>query len=313
MEPLEDRTVPSTFTVLNLHDGGPDSLRAAIVDANADPDADTVRFAGGLTGTISLASQLSITEDLTIDGPGAGKVTVSGGNATRVFSLSGGGTDVTIAGLTIAQGRADQGAGIDNAAGSLIVAHCVLSHNQAVAGVGADAMGGAIFNQAGATLTVTHSTLSDNQAHGGDGGDGGGGPGGDGVGGALENQGTAGVDQSTFTDNLAQGGETGPGGFFAAFGGGGGIDNEHGGILSVSHSTLTGNRAVGGVRHSGDNCNRDFRLGRRSLLCHAVTRLRSLTSNKKPKPSALSKSQVGPNTLRHGINTEAICMDSEEK
>src|SRR5262245_9852971 len=88
VEWLEDRTVPSTFTVLNLNDNGPASLRSAITAANAHPDADVIEFAGGLTGTISLASQLSITEDLTIDGPGAGTISVSGGGAARVFSLS---------------------------------------------------------------------------------------------------------------------------------------------------------------------------------------------------------------------------------
>jgi hypothetical protein len=44
LDVLEDRTLPSTFTVLNLHDSGPGSLRQAILDANAHPGADTVRF-----------------------------------------------------------------------------------------------------------------------------------------------------------------------------------------------------------------------------------------------------------------------------
>src|SRR5262249_3442311 len=65
LEQLEDRSVPSTFTVLNLNDGGSDSLRAAIAAANANPDADVIRFANGLNGTIALTSQLSITDDVT--------------------------------------------------------------------------------------------------------------------------------------------------------------------------------------------------------------------------------------------------------
>ena len=40
LEPLEDRTVPSTFAVLNLADGGDGSLRQAVLDANALPGAD---------------------------------------------------------------------------------------------------------------------------------------------------------------------------------------------------------------------------------------------------------------------------------
>ncbi len=35
--PLEDRTLPSAFTVTNLADAGPGSLRQAILDANAHP------------------------------------------------------------------------------------------------------------------------------------------------------------------------------------------------------------------------------------------------------------------------------------
>src|SRR5947209_5353903 len=55
-----------TFTVTNLSDGGPGSLRAAIDAANASPGAATIRFAPGLKGTILLGSVLSITDDVTI-------------------------------------------------------------------------------------------------------------------------------------------------------------------------------------------------------------------------------------------------------
>jgi hypothetical protein len=34
LEALEDRTLPSTFTVLNLADSGVGSLRQAVLDAN---------------------------------------------------------------------------------------------------------------------------------------------------------------------------------------------------------------------------------------------------------------------------------------
>src|SRR6516225_3437124 len=79
LEALECRTLPSTFTVLNLADSGPGSLRQAILDANAQPGADTIQFAHGLHGTIALTSgELDITDDLTIDGPGAGRLAVSG-------------------------------------------------------------------------------------------------------------------------------------------------------------------------------------------------------------------------------------------
>src|SRR5262249_9746130 len=80
LEALEDRTVPSTFTVENLADSGAGSLRQAILDANALPGADVIDFAPeARDGTIVLTSgQLSITDDLQIDGPGADRLAVSG-------------------------------------------------------------------------------------------------------------------------------------------------------------------------------------------------------------------------------------------
>ena len=56
LEALEDRALPSTYTVLNLHDGGAGSLRQAVLDADAHPGHNTIRFAHGLHGTIGLTS-----------------------------------------------------------------------------------------------------------------------------------------------------------------------------------------------------------------------------------------------------------------
>src|SRR5262249_47704607 len=72
LEALEDRFLPSTFTVLNDFDSGSGSLRQAVLDANGHPGADVIDFAPAVSGTILLTSgQLSITDDLRIDGPGA--------------------------------------------------------------------------------------------------------------------------------------------------------------------------------------------------------------------------------------------------
>ena len=70
LEALEDRTVPTTFTVVNTADSGAGSFRQAILDANANPGADTITFDIG-TGrqTISPASPLpNITDAVNIDG-----------------------------------------------------------------------------------------------------------------------------------------------------------------------------------------------------------------------------------------------------
>src|SRR5262249_13611019 len=111
LEALEDRTLPSTFTVTTLSDSGAGSLRSAVQSANLHPGADVIQFASGLTGSIALTSgQITITDDVSIAGPGADKLTVSGNNQSRVFFVSGLGTDVTLSDVRIAQGKATQGA-----------------------------------------------------------------------------------------------------------------------------------------------------------------------------------------------------------
>src|SRR5260370_424720 len=168
IEILEDRTLPSAFTVLNLADSGAGSLSQAVVDANAQPGADTIRFAGGLHGTIVLTSgELDITGNLTIEGPGATHLTISGNDASRVFDITANDATVTIAGLTIAHGRAATAAGIDNAGATLTVSHCTLSDNQAVGVLGEGAIGGGIYNEPGATLAATSSGFVHKPACGG--------------------------------------------------------------------------------------------------------------------------------------------------
>src|SRR5215471_17266 len=96
LDRMEDRTLLSTVTVLNNHDSGPGSLRAAAAAASS---GDTINFANNLTGqTIKLTGgELAITKSLEIDGPGAGQLTVSGGGSSRVFAIASG-ADVTLSG-----------------------------------------------------------------------------------------------------------------------------------------------------------------------------------------------------------------------
>jgi len=84
---LEDRSLPSTFMVVDLLDSGAGSLRNAIVAANANPGANVIDFTPGLQGTILLSSELDITNSVSINGPGANLLAVSGKNATRVISV----------------------------------------------------------------------------------------------------------------------------------------------------------------------------------------------------------------------------------
>src|SRR5262245_54674047 len=171
LDVLEDRTVPSTFTVTNLSDSGTGSLRAALTAANTAPGADVIKFKAGLTGTIPLASELSVTDDLTIDGPGARTVTVSGNHAVRVFHVSGSATDLAIEGLTVANGLAAVaggaafGGGLLNAGASVRLAGVGFAGNQAGDGT-AYAGGGAVANLGGAHLTAEQTDFRGNTARG---------------------------------------------------------------------------------------------------------------------------------------------------
>ena len=60
----------------------------AVGQANAHPGADTIDFAHGLKGTITLSGELSVTDYLTIDGPGAKKRSPSAAAAPPASSTS---------------------------------------------------------------------------------------------------------------------------------------------------------------------------------------------------------------------------------
>ena len=108
LEQLDDRTVPAVFHVTTLADGGAGSLRDAVARADARPGADVIVFGEGLTGTIALTGgELDITDDVKVNGPGADRLTVSGGNVSRVFKVETG-EAVSISGLTIAGGQRRQ-------------------------------------------------------------------------------------------------------------------------------------------------------------------------------------------------------------
>jgi hypothetical protein len=187
LEQLEGRYLPSTVT--NLDDAGDGSLRQALLDT---PAGGVVEFQAGLTGTINLTSgELVINNDVTIAGPGADLLNVSGNHLGRVFNIPAP-VNVEISGLAISNGQVAagvDGGGIYNA-GRLTVAECTLSGNTTPAVVGGGS-GGGIYNVG--TLTAVESTFSGNMAGGG---------GGTGGGGGISNQGTLTVVGSTFSNNF---------------------------------------------------------------------------------------------------------------
>jgi hypothetical protein len=254
VEVLENRLLLTAVTVTTTADSGPGSLRAAIAAASA---GDTINFANQLKGqTITLTSgQISITRSLDIEGPGANKLIVSGNNATRVFDI-GSSANVTIAGLTIANGSATSatnpsqqgGGGVLNEVGSIVhLNNDTFSNNTALV------VGGALWNQSGPTASgtaiVSGSTFTGNRAIGSAAGTTnpfmlfeGFGPGnGTAEGGAIDNDGSLTVADSTFKNNQALGVPGNDGVNASAHGGAIGAD----GSLTVSDSTFTANQALG--------------------------------------------------------------------
>src|SRR5437762_492944 len=125
-------------TVTTTADDGPGSLRDAI--AGAAP-GETINFATGNIITLT-NGVLSIDKDLIISGPGASSLLIqrsiaSGTPDFRIFDVLAG--NVTISGLTVSNGRDDDGGGIYNQA-DLTLTDC------AVIGNFATESGGGIFN-----------------------------------------------------------------------------------------------------------------------------------------------------------------------
>jgi hypothetical protein len=162
LRPLEERALPTTFTVMNTNDAGPGSLRQAVLDANspAYPGADTIVFDPSLVsssdGTISLTtfdagldsagagpSALLITSPITITGPsGDHGITITRSASAsnfRLFHVRTGG-NLTLEYLTLGGGVA---AGF-NGGGN---------------GGGAAGMGGAIADLKGASIAMDSSIL----------------------------------------------------------------------------------------------------------------------------------------------------------
>ena len=257
VEVLEGRCLPATFTVTTLADGPIGgvpglSLREAVDKANNNLTTDVIVFKDTLKGTIDLdpgQSELDITKSLTINGPGANRITIDAQGNDRIFnvndglaglinvtikklSLTGGATSTGGAAaidsqenLTVAKSRLfdnrvfsfSAGGAIRGSEGNLTLLNSTFNSNSADVGGGA-----VVFS--GATLTVTSCSFFDNSA---------------GIGGALwvgDPAATAVISKSSFFHNNGDDG-------------GGAIRNQ--GAMTIQSSTLSGNRALFGTGTGG--------------------------------------------------------------
>jgi hypothetical protein len=171
LEALEGRIAPSIFSVTNTNDSGAGSLRQSILDANALSGADTIQFDPTVFATsraITLVTgELLVTDDLTITGPGASLLTVSGNNASRVIEINAAGRvlNVTLTGATVSGGviPSGRGGGLYTADENVTLANMVITGNFAGgSSFGPFCTGGGIAAGANGNLVLRNTTVLNN-------------------------------------------------------------------------------------------------------------------------------------------------------
>ena len=150
------------------------SLRDAIAAANGNGTADTISFASGVTGTIDLGSVLDITttNGLWINGPGASALTISGQGSSGVLKLVNSAPFFApnanvITGLTLTDGMtSDPGGAVSSQTFEpLLLIHDVIS-NSTSTNTDSEGGGGGVFTQ-GPTEIVASTVSGNTAAHGG--------------------------------------------------------------------------------------------------------------------------------------------------
>ena len=272
VEPLEERALLAVLTVTTDAPAGPGSLAEAVETANdqvTNPGLDTIKFAPSVGDTIVLQNELVVTDDLHIQGPGAHALTLSGGNANRVFSVLSADLEnpvhLGVHHVEIADGLALDapglpavfafGGGIYSAGSHVSLHHVHMVGNEAAGGIAA---GGGVANEFGGTLEVEHSWFGDNHV------DGlliaAGGAISSDIGPTLDGEGTSAatvdIAHTVFNGNtaIAQVADPDAAGDFAAFAGfafGGALTNLAGNA-TVTHSRFINNSVVGGAGANGN-------------------------------------------------------------
>jgi hypothetical protein len=228
------------FLVTNVNDfnpvtnanAGTGTLRQAVLNANAlggNPtigfDTANPPFDDATVDVINLTEgELTLSESLLLEGPGARLLDISGNHSSRIFRFTGGpGSQIAVRNLSLRNGNAIDGGGILNlSAGSVSIANATISGNVA------SSRGGAIFNNGSSDLTLYESTISGNTAGN--------------TGGIFLETGNVSLRGSTISGNLAT--STGAGGATVSVGT----------SLELTNVTVTGNQSPnsgGGVHNDG--------------------------------------------------------------
>jgi Ca2+-binding RTX toxin-like protein len=210
------------------------SLREAIVLANSSPGVNTITFAASTNSAefdLTLG-QLEISETVTITGNGSSSTIIDAQQNSRIFDITSTAGDVTLASLTLLNGRTtgdntsysdttfNGGALRSLSSGTLTISQSMISGNSTA---GSYANGGGIFASSGA-VTLTNSTVSGNStgeryANGG---------------GIGTSSGAVTLTNSTVSGNSTAGSFATGGGIYASSG-----------TVTLTNSTVSGNGTTG--------------------------------------------------------------------
>jgi CSLREA domain-containing protein len=157
-------------------DGGTCTLRQAVQAANTNAVAGTCaagyllssspdRIVFDVTGTITLGSPLVVSDSVMIEGPGADRLTVSGGGTTRIFDISSGtgANTYVISGLTLANAQSDYGGAVRLFFASDDTLSIDRTYFKDDVGTG---NGGSIYTQGSRLVEVDRSTFVNTRAAG---------------------------------------------------------------------------------------------------------------------------------------------------
>lgn len=205
----------ATFTVTSPGDTGAGTFRQAVADANNANGPDDIEFRLGLFDTITLASEVTIDDDLVINGINLDSnfpVNINGPTGDRILDVDGTGIiDVFINDLNLSGGNSTDGGMLAANAGATVTL------NRTTWTGGNSDLGGAIF-AAQATINVNESRFELNDATG--------------RGGAIfSSSGDVNITDSVFANNSA-------GSIPLGFGRGGAYAGENGAQITATRTTF---------------------------------------------------------------------------
>ena len=248
-------TTPSVVT--NTNDSGAGSLRQAVIYANNSASTESIIFENTIANqTITLNSEITVTDGLTISGPTAGDATsliLDGNNSTRIINATAfpnnSGETVTLENITLQNGNyagtatgsfGQGGAAIAVRNADLTLNNTQISNNKTT---GDNKNGGGVFLRNG-NAVITQSVISGNSTEGNNS-----------EGGGFSVFGDITLNQSTVSGNSTEG-SSAHGGGFSVFG-----------DVTLSQSTVSGNSTEGDSAHGGGI----YVVGNTSLIQSTLT------------------------------------------